>query len=225
MKINSVRLIPGILVFGVLLSAAVNIGQAGPAAQFAYATSELALVPQTSGTEGWVTVLAARAKTPASKELYVNASLEAGLYTETIVSSKNMKKDSSSASVAIQVRALLDGNPMPPGSVTYAARNQVLSATLEGAIANCLSTVANVDGTSTIILDQACVAPEEIGLIQSTLNAAAFNFVAANVPVGEHRISLQARIDSSTSVGAGSAKAMGLVGKGSMIVQILRAVK
>ena len=164
-------------------------------------------------------------KTPASKEVYVSASLEAGLYTQTLVSGKNNKKDTSTASVAIQVRALIDGTPMPPGTVTYAARTQTLSATLEGAIAGCLSTVTNADGTTSIILDQNCVTPETIELILNTLNAASFNFVASNVPVGTHTVSLQARISSTTSVDTGTASAQGLVGKGTMIAQIVRAVK
>src|ERR1041384_5693820 len=76
----------------------VQAGQAGqadgqPAAQFAFATSDLDLIKSTSGTNGWVTILAAQLKTPASKEVSLSASLEAGLYTQTLVSSKNLKKD------------------------------------------------------------------------------------------------------------------------------------
>src|SRR5204863_8808812 len=141
---------------------------------------------------------------PSSKELYVSASLEAGLYTQTEVRSKNNKKDTSTASVAIQVQALIDGQPMPPGTVTYAARTQTLSATLEGAIAGCLRTVTNPDGTTSIVLDTNCVTPEEISLILNTLNAASFNFVASNVGVGTHMVSLQAKIFSSTSSQLGS---------------------
>ena len=196
-----------------------------PAAQFAFSTSDLTLVKQTSGTNGWVTVLSGKLKTPSSKEVYVNGSLECGLYTQTLVRSKNMKKDTSTASVAIQVQALIDGQAMPPGTVTFAARTQTLSATLEGAIAGCLTLVTNPDGTTSIVLDPNCVTPEEIELILATLNAASFNFVASNVGVGTHTISLQARITSSTSVQEGSATAEALVGKGTMIAQILRAVK
>ena len=196
-----------------------------PSAQFAFATSDLDLIKSTSGTNGWVTILAAQLKTPASKEVYLSASLEAGLYTQTLASSKNNKKDTSTASVAIQVQALIDGKPMPPGTVTYAARTQTLSATLEGAIAGCLTTVTNADGTTSIILDPNCVTPETIELILTTLNAASFNFVASNVPVGTHTISLQARISSTTSVDTGTASATALVGKGTMIAQIVRAVK
>lgn len=209
----------------IALPLAVQTGHADPSAKFAFSTSNLALIKQTSGTGDWVTILASPVKTPASKELYVSASVEAGLFTQTLVSSRNNKKDVSTASVAIQVQALLDGQPISPGVVTYAARTQTLSATLEGAIAGCLTTVTNPDGTTSIVLDQNCVTPETIELILSTLNAASFNFVASNVSVGSHTVSLQARISSSTSVQNGTASAEGLVGKGTMTVETVRAVK
>jgi len=200
-----------------------NGGQ--PSAKFAFSTSDLDLIKTTSGTSGWVTILSAPIKMPSSKELFVSASLEAGLFTQTLVRSKNKVKDTSTASVAIQVQALIDNTPVPPGVVTYAARTQTLSATLEGAIGGCLSTVTNADGTTSIIVDPNCVTPEEIELILSTLNAASFNFVASNVPVGTHMLSLQARISSSTSVQQGTASATALVGKGTMIAQTVRATK
>jgi len=204
-------------------SASPSAGQ--PSAKFAFTSSSLALIKQTSGTNGWVTILSTPIKTPAAKEVFVSASLEAGLFTQTLVQSKNNKKDTSTASVAIQVQSLIDGAPMPPGTVTYAARTQTLSATLEGAIGGCLSTITNADGTTSIVVDPNCVTPEEIELILSTLNAASFNFVASDVPVGTHVLSLQARITSTTSVDTGSATAEALVGKGTMIGEIVRAVK
>jgi hypothetical protein len=196
-----------------------------PSSKFAFSTSSLTLIEETTGTSDWVTILSSPIKTPAAKEVYVSASLEAGLYTQTLVRSKNKQKDTSTASVAIQVRALIDGTPMPPGTVTYAARTQTLSATLEGAISGCLSVVTNPDGTQSIVLDPDCVTPEEIELILNTLNAASFNFVASNVPVGTHMISLQARISSSTSSQTGTASAKALVGKGTMVGQVLRATR
>jgi phage tail sheath gpL-like len=204
---------------------AVSSSQAGPSSKFTYSTSNLALVKQTPGTDGWVTILSAALKTPASKEVLVSGSIEAGLFTQTEVRSKNMKKDASTASVAIQVQALIDGQPMPPGTVTYAARTQTLEATLEGAIRGCLSIVNNPDGTQTVVVDPNCVQPEIINLILSTLSANSFNFVARDVPVGDHMISLQARISSSTSVQNGTATAEGLVGKGTLIAEVVRAVR
>jgi hypothetical protein len=43
--------------------------------------------------------------------------------------------------------------------------------------------------------------------------------------VGDHTVALQARISSSTSVQEGSATAKALVGKGTMIIETVRATK
>jgi hypothetical protein len=187
---------------------------------FASSISELTLITQTSGTSGWVTILSAPIKTSGAKGIYVSASLETGLFTHSLVSSKNNLKDSSTGSASIQVQALIDGTPMPPGTVTYAARTQTLPATLEGAIAGCLS----ANGT-TVVLDPNCVTREEIDLILSTLSASSFNFVASGLPGGDHTVTLQARISSSTSVQQGSASAEALVGKGAMVAQVIQTAK
>src|SRR5207249_4525215 len=113
-------------------------------------------------------------KTSQNKDMFISGSIEAGLFTQTLVRSKLMKKDTSTATVSIEVQALVDGQQVPPGIVTYAARTQTLSATLEGAIAGCLTIVTNIDGSLSIVLDESCVTPEEIDLILSTLSAASF---------------------------------------------------
>jgi len=227
MSTKNTKLIVGMLALCLALPLAVLNGQAGgtPSSKVTFQTSDLTLVPETTNTVGWVTVLSGIIKTAQNKDMFISGSIEAGLFTETLVSSKLMKKDTSTATVSIQVQALVDGQQVPPGTVTYAARTQTLSATLEGAIAGCLTIVTNVDGSLSIVLDEACVQPEVIDLILSTLNAASFDFVAVNVPQGVHTVSLQARITSSTSVQTGSATAFGFVGKGTMIVESVRLVK
>jgi len=172
-----------------------------------------------------LTVLSAILKTPQDKDMFISGSLEAGLFTQTQVKSKGNNKDTSTATVSIQVRALLDGEVVPPGVVTYAACTQTLSATLEGAIAGCLTIVTNADGSLSIVLDESCVTPEEIDLILATLNAASFDFVAVDVPQGVHTLSLQARITTSGSAQNGSFTALGFVGKGTLTVEEVRLVK
>jgi len=227
MSTKNTKLIVGMLALSLALPLAVLNGRAAgtPSSKVTFQTSDLTLVPETTNTVGWVTVLSGIIKTAQNKDMFISGSIEAGLFTETLVSSKLMKKDTSTATVSIQVQALVDGQQVPPGIVTYAARTQTLSATLEGAIAGCLTIVTNADGSLSIVLDEACVQPEVIDLILSTLNAASFDFVAVNVPQGVHTVSLQARITSSTSVQTGSATAFGFVGKGTMIVESVRLVK
>lgn len=227
MKTKHNMLLGGLLALALALPfSVVNSHAAGvPSSKATFQTSDVVLIPETTGTGDWVTVLSGIIKTPQEKDLFISGSIEAGIFTETNVKSKNLKKDTSTATVSIQVRALLDGQVVPPGPVTYAARTQTLSATLEGAIAGCLTIVTNADGSLSIVLDPNCVTPEEIDLILSTLQAASFDFVATDVAVGVHTVSIQARIDTSGSAQAGSFTAIGFVGKGTMIVQEVRLVK
>src|SRR5262245_66401432 len=135
MKTVTAKLIGEMLALSVLL--VVTTGQAAgqPSSKVTFQSSDLVLIPETTGTSDWVTVLGNVIKTAQNKDMFISGSLECGLFTQTLARSKNMKKDTSTASVSIQVRALVDGEVVPPGVVTYAARTQTLSATLEGAIA------------------------------------------------------------------------------------------
>ncbi len=176
----------------------------------------------TTNSFGWQTLFSNTIKTANQKDLFISASFEVGLYTQTLVKSKGMVSDTSNADAKVQVQVLLDGTPVEPGPVVYGWRSQTLSATLEGAIAGCLS----IDPlTGSLVLDESCVAPEIIELILETMDAASFNFVAVDVPQGVHTITVQARVDTATSAQLGSASAKGLVGKGAMTVESVRLIK
>lgn len=215
------------MALGLALPLAVITGQAAgtPSSKVSFALSDLVLLPETTGTGDWVTLLDNTIKVANNKDLFISGSLEVGAFTQTEVKSKGKVKDTSTATVSIQVRMLLDGEIVPPGIVTYAARTQTLSATLEGAIAGCLTIVTNADGSLTIVLDEDCVTPEVIDLILATLNASSFDFVAVDVPQGVHTIELQARITTSGSAQNGSFSATGFVGKGTLIIESVRLRK
>ena len=207
------------------LAAVSGYAQSQPSAKVTAKTANLTLLPSTTGTGDWQTLLSNTIKTANQKDLFIGASFEVGLFTQTTVSSKNMTADSSTATANVQVRVLLDGNVVEPGQVVFGRRTQTLTATLEGAIAGCLSLVTNLDGTVSIVVNPTCVLPETIELILDSMDAAAFNFVAVNVPQGVHTISVQARIDTTGSAQTGSWKALGAVGKGSMTVESVRLIK
>ena len=57
------------------------------------------------------------------------------------------------------------------------------------------------------------------------MDAATFNFVAIDVPVGVHKISVQARVDTSGSADTGSFSATATVGKGTLTVESVRLIK
>jgi len=229
MNANNSKLIVGMLALSLALPLALTTGQAqsGPSAKVTAKTSALNLIEATTGTNDWATIsgFANTIKTANQKDLFIGVSLEVGLYTQTLVKSKNLVSDTSTAHSSVEIRVLVDGKAAEPGPVVYGRRTQTLTATLEGAIAKCLTIVTNANGSLSIVLDPDCVTPEEIELILDTMDAATFNFVAVDVPQGLHEISVQAKIIAGTEVQTGSATAFATVGKGTLTVESVRLIK
>lgn len=221
MKVKNNQVMVAVLAMGLaVVSGYAQTSQ--PSSKVTAKTANLTLLDwSTTGTGGWQTLFSNTIKTANQKDLFISASFEVGLYTDTLVSSKLMTKDTSTAEASVQIRVLLDGHPVEPGAVVYGRRKQTLSATLEGAIAGCLS----VDATGSIVVDPTCVQPEIIQLILETMDAASFNFVAVDVPQGVHTITVQAQVDTATATQTGSAQAKGLIGKGAMTVESVRLIK
>jgi hypothetical protein len=191
-----------------------------PSAKATCQVADITLIQDTN-QQDWTTILSNTIKTANSKDLFIDASLECGLYTQTLVRSKNGVKDTSIATATIKVRVLIDGVEAYPGEVVFGRRQQTLSATLEGMIAGCLT----VGDNNNIILDENCVTPEEIELILETMDAAAFNFVMDDLSAGVHEIQVQAMIDTSTSSNTGTAQALATIGKGSVTIEEVRMIK
>src|SRR5262245_51718388 len=137
MRTNGTKLAVGTVALTLLgaLVCQTTYAQNQPSAKVTAKTSDITLLPKTTGSGDWQTVLANNIKTANQKDLFISASLEVGLFTQTLVRSKNMQSDTSTATAGVQVRVLLDGNVVEPGAVVYGRRTQTLSATLEGAIA------------------------------------------------------------------------------------------
>jgi hypothetical protein len=227
MKTRNQKPFVGMLALSLLLSLSLVSSQAQsqPSAKVTAKTSSIVLLPETTGTGDWQTILANNIKTPNQKDLFVTVSLEVGLFTQTLVRSKNQVRDTSTAEATVEVRVLVDGTVLEPGAVVFGRRTQTLSATLEGAIAGCLTIVTNLDGSLSIVVDPNCVTPEVIELILRSMDAASFSFVGVDIPVGVHTVAVQARISTSGSAQEGSFSALGTVGKGSMTVESVRLIK
>jgi hypothetical protein len=193
-----------------------------PSAKVTAKTSRINLLPPTKQTGEWQDVLTNTIKTASQKDLFVGASFEVGLYTKTIVKSKNMVSDTSVAKGTVQVRVLVDGVVAEPGAVVFGRRSQTLSATLEGQIGDALTVDPLTGG---IVVNELLVLPETIELILATMDAASFNFVAVNVTQGVHNITVQARINTKGSAEEGEFEAKALIGKGSMTVESVRLIK
>jgi len=174
---------------------------------------------------GWQTVLEQDLKMANNHDLLMVASFEVGLLTSTTVSSKLMVSDTSMASASVKVRALVDTVEVAPGDVVYGKRTQQLTATLEGAIANCLGIITNGSGGLQIVLNTDCVQPEIIGLLQDSVTANSFTFAAPNLSSGVHHITIQAQIDAQGSNQNGTFTAAALVGKGTLTAESVRLAK
>ena len=209
------------LVSAVLAVGFLGLASTGALAQSAKATAKVGNVNVLNQTAlGWTTILSNTIKTANQKDLFIDVSLETGLYTQTKVKSAG-NKDTSSADATIKVQVLVDGVPAYPGEVVFDQRVQTLSATLGGILSNC--TDSNGDGD--IDLNDCTLAPEEIELILDTMAAHSFNFIMDDLGPGEHSVEVQATISTSSSSGAGSASSNATIGNGSVTVEEVRMIK
>ena len=202
---------------------------------------EGAATATTAADTGWETILSNTIKTANPSDLIVDVSLECGLYTETNVKSKGGTKDTSNAQAGVVVQVLVDGNEMLPGEVTFCSREQELYAVFQGifeASDDCVDSLTGIIDTQclaeeclmvtdddTIVIDESCLTEEEVGLFLNTMSANSFNFLIADVGVGEHTIEVQAQVTSGGTSEAGSADAYATIGKGSMTVDEVKMIK
>jgi len=181
----------------------------------------------------WATILEQRIKTPNQKDLTIDVSLETGLYTRTLVKSKQSSAtsddwDTSRAKAEIQVRVVIDeGTPnqriASPGFVVFDMRNQTLSAKFMGIFTGECFSVDPV--THEVTIDYECLEPEELELILETLAASSFNFVIDQLSPGVHTVKVQAKIETNGSAQQGEWEAKALVGKGSVVIEVVRMIQ
>ena len=98
--------------------------------------------PVEDGPTVWDTILLQNIKTPNQKDLFIDVSLESGLYTDTLVRSKRKAADdedwdTSTAHAKIDVRVVIDEGTADervasPGWVVFNYREQTLSAKFMG---------------------------------------------------------------------------------------------
>src|ERR1043166_7246722 len=77
-----------------------------PSAKVTAKTANLTLLPPTATQSEWHTLLANKIKTANQKDLFISASFEVGLYTDTLVKSKLMVSDTSTAKASVKVRVV-----------------------------------------------------------------------------------------------------------------------
>ena len=220
---NSIRFVGVCLVLAALASTPSSIAAGQPAAK---ATAQVGAINILSSENlDWSQVLAAPIKTPNGKALFIDVSLECGLYTRTKTVSQEGILDTSSADSGVKVMVVLDAGTANerialPGETTFCRRTQTLSSRYAG-IEECED--ANGDGETTE--DECETTPEETQLILDTMNANSFNFILNNVGSGVHTVSVLARIDLASAAEAGEAEARAAIGNGSVTIETVRLAR
>jgi hypothetical protein len=192
------------LIFVAVISLAISgsaIAAVGhPSAKATCKIADITLIDTTTDL-GWTTLLSNTIKTANKKDLFIDVSLECGLYTDTKVDSLGGIEDRAKAEAAVQVRVLVDGVEALPGVINFARRSQILIAEFQGLLTDedgnvCLS-VDPLD-PNLIIIDEDCLRPETLELILDTMTANSFNFIFPDVTSGVRLIEVQAKINTWT---------------------------
>jgi len=236
--------------FGLSGLAGTAAAQSTPSAKATFAYGMLKTLPACSTTDvagcggtadtGWHSILKQQIKLANQKDLFMNASLQCGIVTDTTVKSMNSTStssyDTAEARGTVRVRVKIT---KPDGSVMYAQPNSgaELAAgpgTGEGIVfcdriqqlkAKFSGLQCTADLTTGVVT---CTTPEELQLILKTLNAAAFNYVAPNLQSGVHTVEVQARNSAATGatgVNGSLANANAFIGMGSVAVESVRMIK
>ena len=192
-----------------LVAGLVSAATGQPAAKATADVSDITLIDPTEEAD-WTTILSNEIKTPNQKDLFIDVSLECGLYTDTKVDSLGGYMDRAEAEASVQVQVLIDGEPALPGSVTFCKRSQILEAEFMGLLTDeegnvCIQVTEvctdPMDPTTcelVVTIDEDCLRPETLRLILETMNANSFNFIAANLTPGTHTVEVQAKVESFT---------------------------
>jgi hypothetical protein len=205
----------GIFVTFGLVSAAGN-----PSAK---ATAQVGTIAILDAAElDWTTILSNTLKTPNQKDLFIDVSLECGLYTDTKVKGKGGDPVSAEAAAAVLVQVLIDGEEAYPGPVNFCRRSQELSAVFGGVFESC----EDLNGDGVIEYWECEFSDEEVELILDTMNANAFNFIQDDLTAGDHLIEVQAMISSTVGYeDPNFAESHASIGKGSVTVEEVRMIK
>ena len=165
---------------------AAGISFAGPSSKATCSVGAIAVVPAKAE---WAPIFTNTIKMSEKKDLFAGVSLEVGLTTNTKVMSKQLAKAISTAEAMVLVRVWVDDVMALPGEVTFSRRQQTLVAQFAGDLTGC------IDPEGHVLIDGTCITEESLALILDTMAAHTFNFILPDVGVGEHTVTVEAKID------------------------------
>lgn len=196
-----------------------------------------------NGDRGWTKIFEKDIKTPAGKDLFINVSLECGLTTDTTVMSRELARAVAEAEAVVEVRVLLDGNPVavnanqpdPDTDITFARRKQTMIAEFAGDFSDRMT----VDETGKVMVDLTCVDYETLQLILDTMPANSSNFIVPDLVANLQTVAIEAKlsykadgnliqeeIDSEIyDMAKGWAAARAYLGNGSVNIETVRMIK
>lgn len=200
---------------------------------------ELNSFPDNDDTTGWTPIFEQVIKIPTGKDLFIDVSLECGLTTNTLVMSRALRKAVAEAEAVVEVRVWVgdylvpvNGLTIPDTDITFARRTQTLIAEFAGDFSTCLVNTT----TGVITITDECLDPESLQLILDTMTANSFNFIAPEPGVGEHTVTVEAKLSwrthnegvvivESDQVEGGASAAAAYLGNGSVTIETVRMIK
>jgi len=156
-----------------------------------------------NGYSGWTPIFSQTMKTANNTDLFIDVSMECGLYTLTKNQSQAGDSSTAVAEAEVRVRVRVDNGFSYPGpeGVTFCRRSQTLESVFQGLLTNeagqsCLTTDLTTGVTS---IDETCLRPESVKLILDTMTANSFNFIHPDLLSGTHTITVEAMIDTKAT--------------------------
>lgn len=189
--------------------------------------------------DNFAEVMKTTVKVSNSQSLFVSPSLVTGLYTNTKTKTTTGSTSTATATGAVYLRAVLKNSAGDVVAIGYPAAvctNEILGCaadannnfgvildsrvqTLTQSLSECVVSAGVLTGT--------CTFDSTIGLLLQTTSAHTFNFIFPNVGVGVYTLSVQAAVNASGTINAGSGTAIGAAafGLGSVTVDSVRLVR
>ena len=159
-----------------------------------------------NGHTGWTPIFSQTMKTANNTDLFIDVSMECGLYTLTKNQSQAGDSSTAVAEAEVRVRVRIDDGVDSyayPGEngVTFCRRSQTLESVFQGLLTNeagqsCLTTNLTTGVTS---IDETCLRPESVKLILDTMTANSFNFIHPDLASGTHTIVVEAQINTQAT--------------------------
>jgi hypothetical protein len=212
---------------GTLIASGLGLAQS---ARHTVRLSELRLLPRVStlttnqtASGEWKDLLHTTLTTQQRKNLVMVVALETGLHTKAATAALDSPSpgDATSARGTVELRLLLDGNPVSPGPLVLAESTQNRMTRF----GDMLDTCGDIDNDGTILSGECILTDEEQRRVLRAIDLHAVSFTLDDIDAGTHDLRVQARITVTSQGASGPASAGAWIGRGSITIEEVRLVK